>query len=93
MSFSIWKFPLEITDSQAVEMPQDARILSVQLQNDTVTLWAVVMPKKRRVNRLIRIAGTGHNIDDVVESMFAYLGTVQDGRGLVWHVFDTGEEK
>jgi hypothetical protein len=85
---TIWKFPLEITDSQAIEMPACAYILDVQVQQDQLCLWALVDPGKDKELRVIRIYGTGHDLPDACES-FDYIGTAQQGGGLlVWHVFE-----
>ena len=90
---TIWKFPLEIEDVQLVKMPHHARILSAQMQAGTVTLWALVSPLNQHVNREIRILGTGHPADAVVASpALPFIGTVQDRHGLVWHIFDGGEQ-
>lgn len=89
---TIWKFPLEIVDEMAIEMPVGARLLTVQVQGGTPTLWALVSPQAPKVQRRIRIIGTGHPLrlaDDL-----SYVGTVQTigayGGDLVWHVFDGG---
>ena len=37
----IWKYPITNT-VQDIEMPRDAKILSVQYQGDTLCLWAMV---------------------------------------------------
>ncbi len=92
MNFTIWKFPLKIADVQSVEMPRDARILSAQLQDGAVTLWAMVQPAAPRCKRVFWIVGTGHRADHVVVNVFAYISTVQDANGFVWHLFDGGEE-
>lgn len=83
---TIWKYELQPVDFQTLEMPKDSRILCCQTQNDNPCLWAVVNPKAETVKRKIRIAGTGHPLQ---EGVTEYLGTVQtlDGR-LVLHVFE-----
>jgi hypothetical protein len=83
----IFKFQLEITDRQVIEMQKEARILSLQNQNDTLTLWALVDPEKPKVKRYFQVFGTGHLIQDEIGD---YLGTVQtksNNTDLVWHVF------
>lgn len=85
---TIWKFPLRITDENAVRMPTGARILCVQVQNDSVYLWAVCDPETPEEVRKIVIIGTGHSVD-AWRDEYAYIGTVQTGP-LVWHVFDAG---
>ena len=90
---TIWKFPVELTDMQAVEMPRGARILDVQSHSgfldSPLQLWALVDPDADKCRRRIAVRGTGHPVDaDVRRS--TYIATVQQG-SLVWHVFDLGE--
>lgn len=84
---TIWKFRLDITDVQAIEMPAGARILSLGLQLNSPTIWAVVNPYASRGYRRFRVYGTGYPF---VSTAAQFIGTVQNG-GLVWHVFDYGE--
>jgi len=82
---TIWKFPLAIVNWQDVEMPMGATILSVDVQKDILCIWALVDPTRNKVNRRIRIAGTGHEIDP---RGLDYIGTAQMAGGdLIWHVF------
>lgn len=41
---TIWKYPLYVQDVQTVEMPDEADILTVQVQGDVPCLWAMVNP-------------------------------------------------
>lgn len=86
---TIWKFPLDLTDKQTIRMPREAQPLAVQVQFDTICLWAKVDTEKPMEDREIRIEGTGHELDDMGD--FAereYIGTVQTSQGaFVWHVF------
>jgi len=43
MSKTIWKFDLEINGG-ILEMPKGSEILSMQTQNETLCLWALVDP-------------------------------------------------
>lgn len=84
---TIYKYPLQITDRNVVEMPASARILSVQMQHGLPTLWALVdTSDKVRVNPCFAVVGTGNPIDfDVRRARF--IGTVQE-RVFVWHIFE-----
>ena len=85
---TIYKYPLIITDSQIVEMPKGAKILTVQTQNDTVCLLALVDTERPPEQHTIFIFGTGHPF--LLNKSATYLGTVQTNNGmLVWHVFET----
>lgn len=81
---SIWKFPLTTTGEQSVDMPQGAKILACQTQNNTPCLWCVVDVNAPREKRTFRIYGTGHEFRGG-----EYVGTYQiHNGGLVFHVFE-----
>lgn len=84
---TIWKYPLELRQFQAIIVPYAADLLSVQVQRNVVCLWAMVdsdQPKKE--TRAIWIFGTGHEIQ--MPTVTQFLGTVQmESGGLIWHVF------
>jgi hypothetical protein len=91
---TVWKFPLEVTDWQEIEMPQDAEILHVGDQSPatsprrTLEVWALVDPNNPRVARKFAIHGTGH---PVTEGGTHIGSIITAGGALVWHVFDHGE--
>lgn len=98
MSKVIYKYPLRVVDSQLVLMPTGAKILSVQAQNGTLCMWAVVdeMPENQSnvsvEYRTFYIFGTGNSIPagmptHVVSDHKYFIGTVQMD-GFVWHVFE-----
>lgn len=49
MSERIWKFKFPINDNVCIDMPIGAEILTVQTQNNTPCIWAIVNPTKPRV--------------------------------------------
>ena len=83
---TIWKYPLEITDRQALSLPVGADILSVGNQNGTLMLWALVDPNNGVSARKIHIFGTGHQIG-AYPGKLRFIGTAFTG-SLVWHVFE-----
>ena len=86
---SIWKHEINIVDFQYVDMPLGAKILTVQLQEKGICLWALVDPEAPCVLRRIELYGTGHSIEfgQLVERK--YIGTVQTYSGAyVWHAFE-----
>lgn len=85
----IWKFPLEIIDSQEIEVPPLHRCLSVQIQQGTPCLWALVDDAdKQRVQARIRVFGTGHPIDASITNL-VFIDTFQVMQGsLVFHIFE-----
>ena len=84
----IYKYNLDIVDSQLVEMPYGAQILSVQQQQSELVMWAIVNTEQETVKREILIVGTGNPSNNHLWIM-DYIGIVQLD-GLVWHVFDKG---
>lgn len=83
----IYKYKLDTTDWQNIDLPKNSDILCVQIQNDLLYLWALINPntKIKEVNR-IRIIGTGQPISD--EVIGRYIGTYQIPKyNLVYHVF------
>lgn len=82
---TIWKFPLEIGET-TVEMPNASLVLSVQVQQGSLALWAEVDPGQSRVRRRFTVYGTGHSMP---ENPGRYLCTFQahDGK-FVGHVYE-----
>lgn len=86
MNTAIWKYALEIGDTNLIQMPEGAEALTVQTQHGSLCLWAKVNPDVELEDRLFVIHGTGHAIKDAQET---YIGTAQMADGaLVWHVFE-----
>ena len=81
---SIWKYTLEITDLQTVEMPSGAIILSVDNQDGSLCLWALVDTEAAKEEVCIEIIGTGNPVFSATRQ---FIGTVLMG-SLVWHVFE-----
>jgi hypothetical protein len=87
---TIWKYQFDIDDTVIIDMPRDARIISLQMQNHLPALWAVVTPSNPVVRRVILIRGTGHPMGEALNR--PHIGTFQlDGGLLVFHAFDGGE--
>lgn len=83
----VFKYIVEWGDVVHVDMPEDAQILTAQLQGSSreLVIWALVNPGAPLQSRTFRIAGTGHPVTEAV----AYISTVQlfDG-SVVFHVFE-----
>lgn len=84
----IWKYVLQMEDEQTIKMPKGAKVLSVQMQNDEICVWALVDPAAELENKAFWIIGTGNPF--YLDMNFAkYIGTVQQlGGRLVWHIFE-----
>lgn len=84
----IWKYPLLITDSQTLQIPEGARLLKVDMQNGEACLWAEVRETAPKQNRRIAVYGTGKPMPD---NPGTYIGTFQMTSNVfpfVWHVYD-----
>lgn len=92
----IHKFPLELggwgvfpSATHNVSMPRVSRVLALQMQGDTPTLWAQVDPKSSAVTRTFQWVGTGHEVPYGGK----YVGTIQlQGGSYVFHLYEVFEE-
>ncbi len=81
----IWKFPLATADLQSIEMPVDAKVLTVQVQVGPC-LWAQCDPEAPKTKRCFETFGTGHPMSPARRE---YVVTYQlRDSGLVFHVFE-----
>jgi hypothetical protein len=89
MSEIIFKYQLSCVPEQTLMLPFNAKILCVQMQSDTITLWAShdlnLEESIGKEPRTIALYGTGELVTDCLPNK--YLGTVQR-RGLVWHLYE-----
>lgn len=87
---TIYKYPLESGDVNEIEMPEGAKVLTVQIQRDIPCIWALVDPNMdNKVVRRFHIYGTGYQI---LRPNDRYIGTFQlYGGALVFHVFEEQE--
>lgn len=78
------KYQLEVTESQVINMPAYAEILSVQVQDNQICLWARVNPGAATEPRTFSVFMTGAPLPIRTQ----HLGTVQMG-WMELHVFET----
>jgi hypothetical protein len=86
---SIWKYQIEIIDEQTITIPKGATILSVQNQDNTTCIWALIDSNNEKIKRSVAVVGTG-NPFLLNDSNYDYIGTIQSNRNyfnFVWHVF------
>lgn len=82
----IWKYQLQVKDTQTIMMPFGARMLCVQNQGGVPCLWALCDIDAEKICRTIDTIGTGHPLSAHIRK---YIGTFQQEEGsLVWHVFE-----
>jgi hypothetical protein len=84
---TIYKYDL-IKHAGRIEIPYGAEILSIQLQNDKVFLWAKVDTEHYCVHRQFERYGTGWAIDHDAYTTENFIATIQDKDGFVWHWFE-----
>lgn len=85
---NIWKFTLRAgVYRQGIRTPRGAELLHAGEQDGELVLWARVDQLAGPALRWIVVSATGQ----MVYSQ-PHVGTVQMPDGLVWHVFDGGEE-
>ena len=86
---TIYKYKLEITDLQLIEVTGFIKVLKVDEQNGGLYIWCLINTEDKLPEKVdIRIFGTGHNI--LVSPSIrkeTYIDTVIMSNGLVWHVF------
>jgi hypothetical protein len=89
MNKTIWKYILEVTDTQTIKLPKGAEVLSVQIQLGGPCMWALVDPNAKEEERLFETFGTGHPIPCDAVTGRRYIGTYQlESRAMVFHVFE-----
>ncbi len=84
----VFKYVMEITDYVDLDMPSGAEVLTAQMQNGDLCLWAKVDENAPKEKRRFRIAGTGHPL----EGKHEYISTVFPyNDSLVFHIFEEVE--
>jgi hypothetical protein len=82
----IYKYPVVIDDEFCIAMPEEAQILSVQTQNGSPFLWALVDIKNISENRKFCLRGTGHLFKG---NEGRFIGTFQlQNSAFIFHLFE-----
>lgn len=83
---TIYKYPLALKDKQRVVMHEGATVFHVDVQNEQLTIWAMVDTNQPMEDRHFYIVGTGHPMPN---GPVKHVGTalMQHDR-FVWHVFE-----
>jgi hypothetical protein len=87
MSATVWKFPLQVTDHQKVEMPRGASILYIAAQFEQPCIWALCNTTAPKVWRTFATVGTGHPAPELNEGRHVGSYMLRNGN-LVFHVFE-----
>lgn len=80
----IYKYPIPLESEFSLSLPMSAKILSFQVQDGKLFIWAIVNTNVGEEKREFELIGTG------VSTNFDYrhfIGTVQLDR-CVWHLFE-----
>ena len=80
----IYKYPVPITDEFKLELPEGAKLLNFQTQDNKPHIWALVDPMRQLEAVGFRLFGTGQPIGNT--DTLEYVGTVQI-EPFVWHLF------
>ena len=89
---TIWKFTLEITDKQVIMLPEQSKIICVQVQQGKPCIWAEVdLSKTDTADQYdIYTYGTGHEVENIEGQ---YIGTYQLHDGYqICHVYAEKEK-
>lgn len=86
---TVYKYPIDPSDYYfTIELPEGARVLCVQSQQDEPMIWALVDPGAKSEKRRFLMAGTGQPIKEQSQ-LGQYVGTFQLRHGsLVFHVWE-----
>lgn len=91
MKKTIYKYTFQGPEA-IFDIAEDAEILTIQLQNNSVQLWALVDIDKPTTKRSFLGIATGLHLETILESneeIKQYIATVQLDNGLVFHFFET----
>lgn len=91
----IFKFPLELSKSESfqdcalvtVQMPSEAKILTVKTQDNTPCLWAEVEPLEDSYPREFLLIGTGYDVPEDVETKYLDTVAIHNER-VVLHIYE-----
>ncbi len=88
---TIYKYkisPENFSNISKVEMPHDAKILSVGSQNNEVFVWAEVDTESSVFIKMFEVFGTGHEVKYDMGTEREFLGTAFLDNGLVFHIYE-----
>jgi hypothetical protein len=83
---TIWKYNIE--PETRIEVPRQAKILSIQTQRGNPVMWMEVDTNEPKEKRLFLAFGTGHKLPDDMKHLH-YVGSFQvENEMLVYHVYE-----
>ena len=87
----IFKYPITLHEEFTVQMPFDAGVLKVMVQNDLPYFWAAVDLKHPLAPRKFRVVATGETIPDNWRLTYVDSFMMHDGK-FVFHLFEVAGE-
>lgn len=84
---TIYKYPIQVTDTQAIVLHAGAQVLCVQVQRGEPCIWAMVDDGAPVKPRQIRVYGTGQMLPATTND-HRYIGTFQLHDQFVFHAFE-----
>lgn len=81
VSRRVYKYPIPLRDDFQLLLPRGAAILDVQMQRGAPQLWALVDTSQPLVERVFRLAGTGHPLTSDDTSQLEHCGSFQMQQG------------
>lgn len=86
----IFKYELEMRDTQTVALPRNGVVLSVVNQNERMMMYALVDDLELATEDVkFIIHGTGHEANDIINARFVSTVLLR-GATIVFHVFTNG---
>lgn len=83
---TIYKYPLTGAQTR-LNLPIGARLLTVQMQNNTPVLWALIdQDESITASRIFLSVNTGTSFE--IHAALDYISTVTSDNGIVWHIFE-----
>ncbi|MCK4500422.1 hypothetical protein KAU11_07985 [Candidatus Babeliales bacterium] len=85
---TVWKYTVPMLDVFSLDLPQGAKILTIQEQHGNPQIWVLVnYPVDLLETRKFRLVGTGQTIE--VDNGLEYIGTFQSiGGDFIGHLFE-----
>jgi hypothetical protein len=83
---TVYKYQLTDNPETQLELPTGAEILKVDIQGNSLFLWAMVNPGAKKETRTVEVFGTGHHMPDL-NRRFINTFFAQDG-AFVFHAFE-----
>jgi hypothetical protein len=85
---TIYKYTLDKDHNTILTMPKGAVVLTVDIQNEEICIWAKVDTNVETEERHFKMYGTGHEVLDN-DTDLSYVGTVQLMSGqLIFHIYE-----